>query len=232
MFLSDVDIEKAVKSGAIMLKPFVPSRLQPASYDILLGNKFVVNNETSTHYVDPSRKVYAKTREIEVKDGDEFVLHPGVSVLGTSKEFFGSNIYLIQVGGKSSLARVGLMIHNTAGLINPGHFLHITFELCNLNNVPIILRPGMEIAQLTFSQISSPMKRSYKKVGRYAKDNWKNFSSPKKRVVTARKRNNLLTMKNRHPEYQYLELLQDILKNGVEKKNLIRASLSRASLVG
>ena len=188
MFLSDVDIEKAVKSGAIMLKPFVPSRLQPASYDILLGNKFVVNNETSTHYVDPSRKVYAKTREIEVKDGDEFVLHPGVSVLGTSKEFFGSDIYLIQVGGKSSLARVGLMIHNTAGLINPGHFLHITFELCNLNNVPIILRPGMEIAQLTFSQISSPMKRSYKKVGRYAKDNWKNFSSPKKRVVTARKK--------------------------------------------
>lgn len=188
MFLSDADIEKAVKSGAITLKPFVPSRLQPASYDILLGNKFVVNDETSTHYVDPSRKVYAKTREIEVKDGDEFVLHPGVSVLGTSKEFFGSDIYLIQVGGKSSLARVGLMIHNTAGLINPGHFLHITFELCNLNNVPIILRPGMEIAQLTFSQISSPMKQSYKKVGRYAKDNWKNFSSPKKRVVKTKKK--------------------------------------------
>lgn len=187
MFLSDVDIEKAVKSGAITLKPFVPSRLQPASYDILLGNKFIVNEETSTHHVDPSRKIYAKTREIEVKDGDEFVLHPGVSVLGTSKEFFGSDTYLVQVGGKSSLARVGLMIHNTAGLINPGHFLHITFELCNLNNVPIILRPGMEIAQLTFSQISSPMKRNYKKVGRFAKDNWKNFSPPKK-VVKAKKK--------------------------------------------
>lgn len=187
MFLSDVDIEKAIKKGTITLKPFVPSRLQPASYDILLGNKFVVNNETSTHFVDPSHKIYAKTREIEVKDGDEFVLHPGVSVLGTSKEFFGSDTYLVQVGGKSSLARVGLMIHNTAGLINPGHFLHITFELCNLNNVPIILRPGMEIAQLTFSQISSPMKRNYKKVGRYAKDNWKNFSPPKKKAAKKKK---------------------------------------------
>lgn len=177
MFLSDNDIKKAVKNGEIVLKPFVPSRLQPASYDILLGNKFVVNEETSTHFVDPSRKIYAKTREIEVKDGDEFVLHPGVSVLGTSKEFFGSDIYLVQVGGKSSLARVGLMIHNTAGLINPGHFLHITFELCNLNNVPIILRPGMEIAQLTFSQLSSPAGSVYKNFAR-AKDNWKtNFKS-------------------------------------------------------
>lgn len=171
MFLSDVDIKKAVENGEIVLKPFSPSKLQPASYDILLGNKFVVNEETSTHFVDPARKIYARTREIEVKDGDEFVLHPGVSVLGTSKEFFGSDIHLIQVGGKSSLARVGLMIHNTAGLINPGHFLHITFELCNLNNVPIILRPGMEIAQLTFSQISSPTGNTYKNTAR-AKDNW------------------------------------------------------------
>ncbi|MFZ1075214.1 MAG: dCTP deaminase [Minisyncoccia bacterium] len=187
MFLSDVDIEEAVKRKAITLDPFVPSRLQPASYDILLGNKFIVNDETSTHFIDPSRKIYAKTREIEVEDGGEFVLHPGVSVLGTSKEFFGSDEYLIQVGGKSSLARVGLMIHNTAGLINPGHFLHITFELCNLNNVPIILRPGMEIAQLTFSKMSSPTKQSYEKVGRFAKDNWQNFTPPKKKILKVKK---------------------------------------------
>jgi dCTP deaminase len=183
MFLSDADIITAVKKGEIMLKPFFESRLQPASYDILLGNKFVVNDENSTYFVDPAKKIYAKTREIEVKDGAEFILHPGVSVLGTSKEFFGSDHYLIQVGGKSSLARVGLMIHNTAGLINPGHFLHITFELCNLNNVPIILRPGMEIAQLTFSKLTSPTRQSYKAVGRFAKDNWQNFAQPKKRKI-------------------------------------------------
>jgi dCTP deaminase len=181
MFLSDVDIIQAVKSGEITLKPFSEDKLQPASYDILLGNKFVVNDEISTHFVDPVKKIYAKTREVLVKDGAEFVLHPGVSVLGVSKEFFGSDQYLIQVGGKSSLARVGLMIHNTAGLINPGHYLNITFELCNLNNVPIILRPGMEIAQLTFSKLSSPTRQSYEQVGRFAKDNWQNFALPKKK---------------------------------------------------
>lgn len=171
MFLSDVDIKEAVDKGEITLEPFDAKRLQPVSYDILLGNKFVVNDEHSTHYVDPAKKIYAKTREIEVADGEEFILHPGVSVLSISKEFFGSNHYLVQVGGKSSLARVGLMIHNTAGLINPGHFLHITFELCNLNNVPIILRPGMEIAQLTFSKISSPTSGTYANTER-VEDNW------------------------------------------------------------
>lgn len=175
MFLSDSDIIPAIKSGEIVMKPFDPSRLQPASYDILLGNKFIENDSSSTHYVDPSRKIYAKTTEKIVKDGDEFVLHPGVSVLGLSKEFFGSDHYLIQVGGKSSLARIGLMIHNTAGIINPGHFLNITFEITNQSNIPIILRPGMEIAQLTFSKLSSPPQRNYKKVGRFAKDNWKHF---------------------------------------------------------
>lgn len=182
MFLSDTDILKEIKKGTITLEPFDKSRLQPASYDILLGNKFVTNVENSTLFVDPSKKIYAKTRETTIKDGAEFILHPGVSVLGTSKEYFGSDEFLIQVGGKSSLARIGLMIHNTAGLINPGHFLHITFELCNLNNVPIILRPGMEIAQLTFSKISSPTRQSYKKTGRFVKDNWKNnFAAKKKR---------------------------------------------------
>jgi dCTP deaminase len=171
MFLSDIDILAAVKAGEITLDPFDEKRLQPASYDILLGNKFVVNDEHSTHLVDPARKIYAETREIEVGDGEEFILHPGVSVLGISKEFFGSNHYLVQVGGKSSLARVGLMIHNTAGLINPGHFLYITFELCNLNNVPIVLRPGMEIAQLTFSKLTSLPSTAYKNIAR-EKDNW------------------------------------------------------------
>ena len=181
MFLSDRDIKKAIKSGHIVLKPFDEKRLQPVSYDILLGNKFIVNDENNTQFVDPVRKVYAKTREIKVKDGAEFVLHPGVSVLGISKEFFGSDHYLIQVGGKSSLARVGLMIHNTAGIINPGHFLNITFEITNQNNIPIILRPGMEIAQITFSMLSSPPSQNYKKTGRFAKNNWEHYAPAKRK---------------------------------------------------
>jgi dCTP deaminase len=186
MFLSDVDIKKAVKDGNITLKPFSPERLGPASYDILLGNKFSMNDEHSTHYVDPAKKIYAKTREVTVKDGAEFILHPGMSVLGASKEFFGSNHFLIQVGGKSSLARVGLMIHNTAGIINPGHFLNIVFEITNQSNVPIILRPGMEIAQITFSMLSSAPSNTYQKTGRYAKNNWNHFV-PAIREVTNQK---------------------------------------------
>lgn len=181
MFLSDIDIEKAVCGGDITIRPFDARRLQPASYDICLGNNFILNDESSTHFIDPVKKVYAKTKEVTIKDGGEFVLHPGISVLGTSKEYFGSDNYLVQIGGKSSLARIGLMIHNTAGIINPGHFLNVTLELTNQNNVPIILRPGMEIAQLTFSRLSSPPKQSYKKIGRYAKNNWNNFATAKKR---------------------------------------------------
>jgi dCTP deaminase len=87
----------------------------------------------------------------------------------------------VQLGGKSSLARIGLLVHNTAGLINPGHFLHITLELCNLNNVPIILRPGMEIGQVTFSMMSSPPEQNYKEIGRYSDNNWNNFTGKKRR---------------------------------------------------
>jgi dCTP deaminase len=187
MFLSDADIKKAIRSKEITLDPFDPARLQPASYDILLGNKFIENDASSTHFVDPARKVYAKTTEKTVKDGDEFVLHPGVSVLGLSKEYFGSDHYLIQVGGKSSLARVGLMIHNTAGIINPGHFLHITFEITNQSNIPIILRPGMEIAQITFSILTSPPEQNYKKLGRFAQNNWNHFVPAKTKRVGPKK---------------------------------------------
>jgi dCTP deaminase len=97
MFLSDVDIKRAVKDGSIILKPFEQSRLQPASYDILLGNKFVVNDGSATHFVDPSRKIFTKTKQIKVIDGGEYIHHPGLTVLGVSKEFFGSEDYQIQV---------------------------------------------------------------------------------------------------------------------------------------
>jgi len=180
MFLSDIDIRKECKSGGLTLRPFKASQLQQASYDICLGNAFVVNDEGATNFIDPVKKIYAKTREFTIADGKPYVLHPGISVLGTSKEFFGSNKYLIQLNGKSSLARIGLMVHNTAGIINPGHFLHVTFEITNQSNVPIILRPEMEIAQITFSMLSSPPSKTYKDTGRFAKNNWEHFIGKRK----------------------------------------------------
>lgn len=179
MFLSDKDILSLVKKGEITLEPFNQKQLQPASYDIKLGNTFIINDAHSTKAIDPVKGVFPKTQEVEVKDGEEFVLHPGVSILGYSKEKFGSDQYLIEVNGKSSLARIGLIVHNSASIVNPGHYLNIALELCNLNNVPIVLRPGMEIAQLTFSTISSVTKKSYKETGRYNQNNFASYVPPK-----------------------------------------------------
>jgi dCTP deaminase len=179
MFLSDIDIRREVNAGNITLEPFDLKRLQPATYDIRLGNVFIVNDPHTTRAIDPSKGLYPNTQTIEVKDGDEFVLHPGVSILGYSKEYFGSEQFLIEVNGKSSLARIGLIVHNSASIINPGHYLNVALELCNLNNVPIILRPGMEIAQLTFSPLSSHTKKSYKNTGRYSLNNIVGYVPPK-----------------------------------------------------
>jgi dCTP deaminase len=161
MFLSDSDIKRAVTEKDIVISDFDVKRVQPASYDILLGNKFFLTETHADGYIDPYKKKFPKVREIRIKDGEKFVLHPGVSVLAWSRDYFGSDRYLIQLSGKSSLARIGLIVHNTAGIVNPGHYLNITLELYNLNNIPIILRPGMEIAQLTFSELSSDPRRAY-----------------------------------------------------------------------
>lgn len=172
MYLSDQDIKLAVANGTITLSDFDEARINPASYDILLGNRFLTVREHSTPYIDPARKILPKYDELDIPDGEEFILHPGTTVLGVSHDFFGSDKYLIQLSGKSSLARIGLIVHNTAGLINPGHHLNIVFELCNLNSVPIVLRPKMPIAQLIFAEMSSSPLHDYKKTGRYNEKNW------------------------------------------------------------
>ncbi len=179
MFLSDKDILSEVKAKRILLEPFEEKRLQPATYDIRLGNTFIINDAYSTKAIDPVKGIFPNTQTVEIEDGAEFVLHPGVSILGYSKERFGSDDYLIEVNGKSSLARIGLIVHNSASIVNPGHFLNIALELCNLNNVPIVLRPGMEIAQLTFSTLSSGTKRNYQQTGRYHKNNIVGYMPPK-----------------------------------------------------
>ena len=178
MYLADEDIKRALKDGEIIINDFDEARLQPASYDILLGNKFIVSNTESTMAIDPVNKIFPQTKEIVIGDDEMFVLHPGISILGTSVDYFGSDKYLIHLSGKSSLARLGLIIHNTAGIINPGHFLNITFELCNLNHVPIILRPQMRIGQILFSQLTSQPKKDYKTTGRYHGRDWQHFVDP------------------------------------------------------
>jgi len=187
MFLSDTDIKKGIKKGSIVIRPFDSKKLQPVSYDVTLGNEFEVTNRHVTSVIDPAHKIYPQTRTVKVKDDDAFILHPGESVLGKQREFIGvDHAHLILLSGKSSLARAGLVVHNTAMLFNPGHYFYPTFELVNTNNVPIILRPGMTIAQLLFARLTSPVGRTYKETGRYSAKNSNHFAEA--RVGIKRKR--------------------------------------------
>lgn len=180
MFLSDVDILKAVHDGQIVIKPFNEAQLQLASYDVTLGNEFEVVDRHQIEASDPARKIYPTTRKIIIADDGEFVLHPGENVLGKQREFIGvDNQHLILLSGKSSLARIGLVVHNTAMLFNPGHHFYPTFELVNSSNIPIILRPGMQVAQLIFAKLISPTSKSYEEVGRFDGENSNHFAEPK-----------------------------------------------------
>ncbi|MFA6519385.1 MAG: dCTP deaminase [Candidatus Paceibacterota bacterium] len=184
MFLSDVDIKKGIKDGSIVVRPFDLKKLQPVSYDVTLGNEFEVNNRHATTAIDPVKKIYPETRTVKVKDGEAFILHPGESVLGKQREFIGvDRNHLIILSGKSSLARIGLVVHNTAMLFNPCHYFYPTFELVNTNNVPIVLRPGMTIAQLLFARLTSPAGRTYKQTGRYGAKNSNHFAEEREVIV-------------------------------------------------
>ncbi len=184
MFLSDVDIRKGIKSGSIVIRPFDERKLQVASYDVTLGNEFDVTDRHMTAAIDPANKLFPKTRTIKVKDGEAFILHPGESVLGKQREFIGvDDEHLILLSGKSSLARAGLVVHNTAMLFNPGHHFFPTFELVNTNNVPLILRPGMEVAQLLFARLTSATSKKYKDIGRYDAKNSKHFVEKRKKKL-------------------------------------------------
>ncbi len=161
MFLSDSDIETAIRTGEIKLEPFNKKQLQPASYDIRLGNEFMLLRTHSVVAIDPARGIYPEAETLEIADGEAFTLHPGASVIGYSKEHFGSESHLIEISSKSSLARIGLLVHNSSGIVNPGHFLNVALVLSNLNTMPIILRPDMPIAQLIFAPLSSRSKKNY-----------------------------------------------------------------------
>jgi dCTP deaminase len=180
MFLSDVDIKKALADGSVIIEPFREEQLQLASYDVTLGNEFEVVDRHLVGASDPSNKIFPKTKKIIIPDGEEFVLHPGENVLGKQLEFIGvDNSHLILLSGKSSLARIGLVVHNTAMLFNPGHKFFPTFELVNSSNIPIILRPGMQVAQILFAKLTSPTSKSYEDVGRFDQENSNHFADKK-----------------------------------------------------
>lgn len=162
MLLSDRDLKSAVETGRLVLDPYTPELVQPASVDVRLDRWFrVFNGSTHTH-IDPSQEQDDLTRLVEVEDGEPFVLHPGEFVLASTLETVGlADDLAARLDGKSSLGRLGLLTHSTAGFIDPGFSGHVTLELSNVANLPITLWPGMKIGQLCVFQLSSPAEHPY-----------------------------------------------------------------------
>jgi dCTP deaminase len=160
--LSDRDIRTALESGEIVVKPYDPKDLQPSSVDLHLDRRFRVFRNSRYGFIDVKVPMPDLTELVEA-DGDEaFILHPGEFVLGQTLEWTElPNDLVARLEGKSSLGRLGLLIHSTAGYVDPGWKGNLTLELSNVANLPIALYYGMKIGQISFFKMSSPVDRPY-----------------------------------------------------------------------
>ena len=162
MLLSDRDILAELDSGRVQLEPLTRDMIQPSSIDVRLDKFFRVFDNHKYPHIDPAADQSDLTREIEVDSEETFVLHPGEFVLGSTYEIVTlPDDIAARLEGKSSLGRLGLLTHSTAGFIDPGFSGHVTLELANVATLPIKLYPGMKIGQLCFFRLSSPADNPY-----------------------------------------------------------------------
>lgn len=162
MMLSDRDIRAALTDGSLTLDPFDDRLIQPASIDICLGDRFRVFNAHKHTHIDPAQPQDNLTSLTQVPHGEPFVLHPGEFALGSTQQTVTIGAGLAaRVEGRSSLGRLGLLVHSTAGFIDPGFSGQITLELASVAPLPILLWPGMRVGQLCLLRLSSPAERPY-----------------------------------------------------------------------
>jgi dCTP deaminase len=162
VLLSDRDIKAEISAGRVALEPYTESMIQPSSIDVRLDRWFRVFENHKYPYIDPSQEQPDLTRMIEPEGDEPFVLHPGEFVLGSTFEVVSlPDDVAGRLEGKSSLGRLGLLTHSTAGFIDPGFSGHVTLELSNVANLPIVLYPGMKIGQLCLFRLSSPAEHPY-----------------------------------------------------------------------
>jgi dCTP deaminase len=160
--MSDRDIRASIEAGQIGLEPLEMGLLQPSSFDVRLDRFFRLFDNHKYPYIDPAEQQDDLTRLIEVKSDEAFILHPGEFVLGSTFEFVTlPNDVAARLEGKSSLGRLGLLTHSTAGFVDPGFKGHVTLELSNTATLPIKLWPGMKIGQLCFFKLTSPSEFPY-----------------------------------------------------------------------
>jgi dCTP deaminase len=160
--MSDRDIRASIEANQIGLEPLDMDLLQPSSFDVRIDRFFRLFDNHKYAFIDPAEQQDELTRLVEVAPDEPFILHPGEFVLGSTYEFVSlpDNI-AARLEGKSSLGRLGLVTHSTAGFVDPGFNGHVTLELSNMATLPIKLWPGMKIGQLCFFQLSSPSETPY-----------------------------------------------------------------------
>lgn len=162
MLLSDRDIKAEIDAGRVGLEPYEPAMVQPSSIDVRLDRLFRVFENHRYPHIDPAEEQPELTRQVEPVGDEPFILHPGEFVLGSTYEGVSlPDDVAARLEGKSSLGRLGLLTHSTAGFIDPGFSGHVTLELSNVATLPIKLWPGMKIGQLCFFRLSSPSEHPY-----------------------------------------------------------------------
>ncbi|WP_421084488.1 dCTP deaminase [Rothia nasimurium] len=162
MLFSDQDIRKDLAAGRIQLEPYDEAMIQPASVDVRLDRFFRLFDNHKYPHIDPSQEQKDLTRLVEVAPDEPFILHPGEFVLGATYEKVTlPNDVAARLEGKSSLGRLGLLTHSTAGFIDPGFSGHVTLELSNMATLPIMLWPGSKVGQLCFFKLTSPVENAY-----------------------------------------------------------------------
>jgi dCTP deaminase len=160
--MSDRDIRASIEAGLIGLDPLEMGLLQPSSIDVRLDRFFRLFDNHKYAFIDPAEQQDELTRLIEVDPKEPFILHPGEFVLGSTYEFVTlPDDVAARLEGKSSLGRLGLLTHSTAGFVDPGFKGHVTLELSNVATLPIKLWPGMKIGQLCFFRLTSPSEHPY-----------------------------------------------------------------------
>jgi dCTP deaminase len=162
VLLSDRDIKAEIDSGRVRLQPYDEEMVQPSSIDVRLDKYFRLFDNHKYPFIDPAEDQPDLTHLIEVEREEPFILHPGEFVLGSSFEVVTlPDDLAARLEGKSSLGRLGLLTHSTAGFVDPGFSGHVTLELSNVATLPIKLWPGMKIGQLCFIRLSSPTENPY-----------------------------------------------------------------------
>jgi dCTP deaminase len=157
VILSDRSIREELAAGRIVIDPLDETSIQPSSVDLRLDHFFRVFLNHTTPVIDVKQDLGELTREIEIAAGNAFILHPGEFVLGSTLERVGLPDDLVaRIEGKSSLGRLGLLIHSTAGFIDPGFDGHVTLELSNVASLPITLYPEMRVGQVSFLRMTTP----------------------------------------------------------------------------